>query len=121
LPGAAGDVAFIVSTDAPLLQPRLVSGLASLAGGHDIVLPHAAGYPQPLAALYRVQTCEPAFRRAFDRGVRRIVGAFDGLDVCEVPEDELRGFDPDLRSFRNANTPEALAEMEALAAAEGPP
>ncbi|MGH3670496.1 MAG: molybdenum cofactor guanylyltransferase, partial [Pseudonocardiaceae bacterium] len=53
------DAAFICSTDLPFLHPAFVRRvLTALTGEVDVVLPIARGYPQPLAAVYRV-TLDP--------------------------------------------------------------
>jgi molybdopterin-guanine dinucleotide biosynthesis protein A len=51
--------AYASSTDVPLLHPRFVRRvLAALDDDVDVVLPHAAGYPQPLAAVYRTDLAD---------------------------------------------------------------
>lgn len=112
---ANAPLAVAVSTDVPLLQPDLVRYLASLASDHDVVMPFASGFPQPLVSVYRVEVALPAFEASFQAGNRRIVVACEGLRVRQVPEEELRGHDPELLSFRNANRPEDLAELETIA------
>lgn len=107
-------LAFVVSCDAPLVQPALVRLLAGEAASADIALPFANGFPQPLVAVYRVETCLPAFREAVERGDLKITAAFKGLRVRRVDEAALTVADPQLLSFRNTNTPEALAELAPL-------
>ena len=47
--------AFVCSTDLPFLHPAFVRRvLSALTDEFDVVLPVARGYPQPLAAAYRV-------------------------------------------------------------------
>jgi len=117
---AATPLVVVASCDAPLLRPGLVGGIARLAGGHDIVLPHANGHPQPLLAIYRVATCLPNFEAAVERDDLKITGAYTGLAVRVVREEELMRFDPGLLSFMNANTPEALGALEPRARELGP-
>jgi molybdopterin-guanine dinucleotide biosynthesis protein A len=109
----------VASCDAPLLRPELVGEMARLAAGHDIVLPHANGHPQPLLAIYRVATCLPNFEAAVERDDLKITRAYAGLDVRVIHERELIRFDPRLLSFMNANTPDALETLEPLARALG--
>ncbi|MCX7619176.1 hypothetical protein, partial [Tepidiforma sp.] len=82
----------------------------------DVVRPFVGGFPQPLVAVYRPATCLPVFERALARreGGLRIVAACEGLRLVEPPGVELEAFDPGLRSFLNANTPDRLAEIEQL-------
>ena len=70
------DVAFVSSTDMPFLHPafirRVVRGLgqARSEDGADVCLPVARGYPQPLAAAYRVALAGTAGRLVKDGRLR---------------------------------------------------
>lgn len=107
-------LAFATSCDSPLLQPSLLRHLAEAAHDVDVVCPIVGGHPQPLVAAYRPATCLPVFRENVERGQLRIVVAYAGLRRKTLTEEEAREFDPGLRSFLNANTPERLAEIDAL-------
>ncbi|GAB4320673.1 MAG: hypothetical protein Kow0010_00600 [Dehalococcoidia bacterium] len=111
---ATGDFCFAVSTDVPLLRPALVELLARRARAADAVCPDVEGFMQPLVAVYRRGACLPAFRRAVEAGQLKITAAYAGLRVDVVNEEDVRTADPDLWSFRNANTPAALGEIAAL-------
>ncbi|MBA4179046.1 MAG: molybdopterin-guanine dinucleotide biosynthesis protein MobA [Anaerolinea sp.] len=110
----ATEFCFATACDAPLLLPEVVRLLAAKAEDADVVVPDVDGFMQPLAAIYRPAACLPVFDERIARGALKIVPAFDGLRTIVVDEDELRTVDPGLRSFRNANRPERLAEIEAL-------
>lgn len=107
-------LAFAASCDVPLVRPALVSGLAALAEGYDIVVPHVDGFPQPLLAVYRAGVCLPAFRQSVDEDRLKITVAFAGLRVRPARESDLRALDPGLESFRNVNRSDDLGEIEAL-------
>lgn len=111
---AEGDACFAVSTDVPLLQPALVELLAARVDGADAVCPDVGGFMQPLVAAYRRDTCAAAFEAAVERRALKITDAYADLRVAIVSEEEARRADPDLLSFRNANTPDALAEIATL-------
>ncbi len=108
------DLAFAISCDAPLVRPELVHLLIANAEASDIVCPLVEAHLQPLVALYRVEACLPVFREAVEANRLKITTAFGPLRMKVVDEGEVRSVDPDLRSFRNANRPETLAEIEAL-------
>ncbi len=112
LPAVTTEYCFATSCDAPLLQPGLVRYLSGRAHGHDIVCVDVDGYRNPLVAVYRPATCTAPFRKAVEHDILKITAAFEGLDALVVTEDEIRTVDPELLSFRNANRPEALAEIE---------
>jgi molybdopterin-guanine dinucleotide biosynthesis protein A len=104
-------VAYVSSTDVPLLHPRFVQRvLAALDTETDVVLPHVGGFPQPLAAAYRTALADtveqliaedrmrPAFLFEACR-VRRL----DAATLLEDPA--LAALDPDLESVLNLNEP----------------
>ena len=57
------ELAYATATDVPFLEPRWIVRLAELIEGHDMVIPHLAGYYHPLAALYRGEVVLPAIER----------------------------------------------------------
>lgn len=99
------------SVDVPLLQPGVVRRLADMAVGHDVAVPFVGGLRQQQVAAYRPATCLEPFRRSLLSGGRRVVAAYEGLDVELIPEANLLDVDPDLRSFKNTNEPAALEEL----------
>jgi molybdopterin-guanine dinucleotide biosynthesis protein A len=107
-------LAFATSCDSPLTEPELIRYLASRAADSDVVCPLVDGHPQPLVAVYRAAACLPVFRENVERGQLRIVVAFAGLRRKTVTGEEAATADPQLHSFINANTPERLAEIDAL-------
>lgn len=113
-PAVRASLCFATSCDAPLLRTALVTLLANLADGFDVVCPDVGGFQQPLAAVYRVAACLPIFERNVQEDRLRIVPAFAELRTRMAGEDEIRPADPEFDSFRNANRPERLAEIEEL-------
>lgn len=99
---------FVAAADMPFVNVALVRNLLGRLEVHDAVVPIIGGRPEPLHAVYGPAVAIAA-RRQIARGQLKIALAFEGLDVVRVPEAELREFDPELRSFRNVNTPEDFA------------
>ena len=110
------DRAFVVACDTPGLVPGLVQLLIERIAGFDLALPIVETRRQPLCALYTVSACREAFRQAVDEGRLAVIAACNERRAIEVREEELRRVDPDLRSFRNVNTPELLVELAGLLA-----
>src|SRR5215470_7689058 len=113
---AVGDragVAFVSSTDMPFLHPAFVRRvLRAVEDGVDVGLPVARGYPQPLAASYRValERLRPAF--LFEQCL------VDRLDEAALRADPvLAALDPGLDSVVNVNEP---ADYEAARARPAP-
>jgi len=117
LEAAAYELALAVGCDMPFLNPDLLRTFASWAEGFDVaVLRYGNGEQvEPLHGAYRC-TCLPTIKMAIRAGRRRIISFFPQVRVRYVPPEDVTPFDPDLRSFRNVNTPE---EWEAVRAEWG--
>jgi molybdopterin-guanine dinucleotide biosynthesis protein A len=104
-------VAFVSSTDVPLLHPAFIRRVIGALGPDiDVVLPEVGGFRQPLSAAYRVDLLakvqeliaadklKPAFLFDQCRVLR--------LDDATMLRDRyLSRFDPELASVRNLNEP----------------
>ena len=110
------ELSFVISTDAPLLQPELVRFLADRARRKeaDIVCPRLNGNPEPLVSVYRRSACLVPFQAAVERNELKITAAYERLDVLYVDEADLLESDPGLLSFINVNTMSDLAEIQRL-------
>ncbi len=100
--------AFACGCDAPLVQPALVQRMLDLADAAvDAAVPADAQRLYPLAAAYSTK-CLPRLRLATHDGERSLHGALRAgrLRLRQVPVDELRSVDPELKSLVNCNTPE---------------
>jgi molybdenum cofactor guanylyltransferase len=105
------EVAYATSTDVPFLHPVFIRRvLAALGDDVDVALPHVGGYPQPLAAAYRVELvdvverliAEDRMRPAFLFEASRV----ERLDAAALLADPvLAALDPDLDSVLNLNEP----------------
>ncbi len=115
-----------VAVDMPFLNGPLLRAMVDAAAGWDAVMPTLA--PQgaradaararakdlgihPLHAVYR-RSCLAAIRAAIDRDDRRLNTFLPAVRVRYFAADEMRRFDPELRSLVNLNTPEDLRGLE---------
>jgi molybdopterin-guanine dinucleotide biosynthesis protein A len=116
------DVAFVCSTDVPLLHPAFVRAvLAAVDGAIDVALPDVRGHRQPLAAAYRSgllpaveellasDRLRPAF--LFDRCRVRVLD-----EAALLADPALRAADPELESVENLNDRAAYEAARALPA-----
>jgi molybdopterin-guanine dinucleotide biosynthesis protein A len=102
----------------PFLSTRLLAQLVALSRDYDVVAPRIEGYPEPLHAVYS-RACLAAIRPRVEAGRLKIVGFYEEVRVRYVDEPELRQIDPELRSFRNVNTPDLVRAALAVVAREG--
>jgi molybdopterin-guanine dinucleotide biosynthesis protein A len=117
------EVAYVSSTDAPLLHPAFVRRVVgALDDDVDVVLPRAGGFPHPLAAAYRT-TLLPAVEGLLAADRLRPAFLFDECRVLRLDEQALLADaalvagDPALDSVLNLNEP---ADYEAARARPAP-
>ena len=109
--GNRAGAAFLSSTDVPLLHPYFVARvLAAMDDDVDVVLPVARGYPQPLAAAYRVSLL-PTIEELLAGDRLKPAFLFEACRVRRLSDDELLDgsrlakLDPALDSVLNLNEP----------------
>lgn len=122
--GDRAEVAFVSSTDVPLLHPAFIRRVIDAFSAEvDVVLPEIHGFRQPLSAAYRTallpevedliaaDKLKPAF--LFERcSVLRLD------DVAMLGDPALAAADPGLNSVRNLNEPSDYEDAHAQPAPE---
>ncbi len=117
LRGAKHDHCFVVACDMPFLNPRLLERLALESRDYDVLVPELPGESrqgrggmvlQTLHAIYTKRCIRPIEARIAN-GERQVVSFFPDVRVRTVGREDVARYDPDLQSFFNANTVEALA------------
>ncbi len=103
----------VVACDMPFLNRQLFEHMLELREDWDAVVPMPGDFPEPTHALYS-RDCLPHIEAKLQANDLKISGFFDDARVRYVNEDEVRRFDPELRSFFNVNSPEDLARAVAL-------
>lgn len=118
---ARHDRCLVVACDMPFLNVDLLRWMADQPRDYDVFVPRlpgesrqGSGYVfQTLHAVYG-RNCLPAIEGRLATGQRQVIGFFEDVRVRTVELDVIQGFDPDQRSFFNANTPEAAREARRL-------
>lgn len=112
-----GGPVFVCGCDMPFLCPPLIRHMSALAGAADVVIPRVTDY-EPLHAVYG-PACLAPIRTVLAAGGRNadILGY---VRARVITADEVRQFDPELRSLRNINTPEDYAVALGTSALTGP-
>jgi len=101
---ARSPLVWVVGCDLPDVDPGLAALLCGLAGEVDAVVPRLDSEPQGVCAVYD-RGLAPRIERLLAAGERRLKMLLAASKVRYVTPDELRLVDPELRSFRNINTP----------------
>jgi len=120
---AQGDVAYVSSTDAPLLHPAFVRRVVGeVTNGIDACVPHVRGFRQPLAAAYRVSLA-PLVNSLLAADRLRPSFLLEACRWSELSDEALLSdpdvarFDPGLDSVTNLNDP---ADYEAARSRPAP-
>lgn len=113
----------VVACDMPFLNDGLLRRMVNEPRDYDVLVPvipgesrqrREGGVLQTLHAIYS-KRCLPAIEARMTAGNRQVIGFFDDVRVRTIDVEDIRRWDPDLRSFFNANTPEALATATVMA------
>jgi molybdopterin-guanine dinucleotide biosynthesis protein A len=106
--------AFVASCDAPLLKREVIQYLIASRGDRDAAVVRDGTNFHVLAAVYSLRLLPPIRERLRDRRLR-LRELIDASDDRIVDAHDIRRLDPELHSFRNANTPDEYAELLRIA------
>ena len=98
---------FVSACDMPFLNPNLITDMAELREGYDIIAPIIDDRAEPVHAMYH-QACLPSISKQLNSGELKITRFYDEMNVKEVNTDFIDKIDPDRWSFFNINTPEDM-------------
>ena len=98
---------FIIACDMPFINEKLVRHMFEARSGYDIVAPRVGKFIEPLHALYN-RRCVSGVKRIIDSGRKQVILLYEDLKVHYIEEEEIRGIDPEMKSFSNINTPDDL-------------
>jgi molybdenum cofactor guanylyltransferase len=113
---SAHEYCLVVACDMPFLSLPLLRRMAAEPRDYDVLVPLIPGESrqrndglvyQTLHAIYS-KRCLPFIETRIAEGRKQVVGFFDDVRVRTLDVAEISRWDPHLRSFFNANTPEAL-------------
>jgi molybdopterin-guanine dinucleotide biosynthesis protein A len=103
---------FFVACDMPFLNPALIRHLIRVRDDFDAVVPRIDWKIEPLHALY-AKRCLPLVKESISAGEYQAREFYQKIRLKYVEADEIRTFDPELRSFFNVNRPEELLHVTA--------
>jgi molybdopterin-guanine dinucleotide biosynthesis protein A len=113
---SAHEHCLVVACDMPFLSLPLLRRMADEPRDYDVLVPLIPGESrqrddglvfQTLHAIYS-KRCLPYIEKRIAEGRKQVVGFFDDVRVRTLDVAEISRWDPDLRSFFNVNTPEAM-------------
>lgn len=113
---SAHDHCLVVACDMPFLSLPLLRRMADEPRDYDVLVPLIPGESkqrddglvfQTLHAIYG-KRCLPFIEKRIAEGNKQVVGFFEDVHVRTLDVGEIARWDPDLWSFFNANTPQAM-------------
>ena len=106
-----------VAWDMPFVPPELLRTLVGgfIGGGYDAFLPASGGRRgvEPLCAVYG-PACGPAIARRLDAGELQAISFHDDVRVGILSLAQVQEFGDPEELFFNVNTPDDLAQAEAV-------
>ena len=109
---AKGELIFVSACDMPCVDPRVVAYLFESIGSYDAAIPRwNKEMIEPLHAVYRRSALLSYLESHTSLSLRAMSQA---LNARYIPVDELRAFDPTLRTFTNINKLEELDSINGL-------
>jgi len=102
--------AFFCACDMPFINEGLVRYLAGAKDGFDAVVPRVDWKIEPLHSLYS-KNCLPAMKELIYKKEYQTIKAFDKINVRFVEEEEIKTYDPQLRTFLNVNKQDELEKI----------
>jgi len=105
LAAARHPYAWVVACDLPEVDPGLANVLFAAARGYEAAVPRPDREAQGVCAVYAT-TLVPRIEELLRSGERSVLSLLERSRVQYLDSTALRRVDPELRSFRNLNTPE---------------
>ena len=111
---ARGEYALITACDMPFVSPDVVRWIFAGSVGHDgVTFEWPNGWIEPFFAIYRVEPSLRIARELFEEKNMRLRMVLRRLPgVKHIPMDSLRERDPELLTFFDVDTEEAIVEAE---------
>ena len=113
LEAISDEAGFFVACDMPFLNANLVRHIVKSRGDFDAVVPRMGWKIEALHSLYS-KRCLPVIQELIGSREYQVIKVFHQTHVRYVDEDEIRSFDPQLRSFFNVNIPQELLDVAKL-------
>lgn len=107
------ETGLFVACDMPFLNQDLLRHMVHVKEDFDAVVPRIDWKIESLHAIY-TKNCLPAIKELIDSGELQPIKFFPRVRVRYLDKEEIRPFDPQLRSFINVNRPNELLDAKRL-------
>ncbi|MEO5951071.1 MAG: molybdenum cofactor guanylyltransferase [Chloroflexia bacterium] len=105
----------VVACDMPFLNPSLLLYMATLPGEYDALAPAWSDREgmrriEPLHTIYS-KSAIPVIKQRINESKLRMTALLGALNTKYITEEEIREYDPTLKSFQNINTPDEWVRL----------
>ncbi len=107
LKSISDNAGFFVACDLPFLSEPLIRHMVEIRDDFDVVLPKIDWKIEALHGLY-TKRCLPPIKELIDSQEYQIIRFFPKIRIKYLYEDEIREFDPELKTFFNINKPQEM-------------
>ena len=98
---------FVSACDMPFINKEVISYAASMREGHDAVVPGSGNAVEPLFAFYS-KCLSSSMEQELLSGKRGMKDFLNKKKVKYIRITEIKGLDPEAKSFINLNTPDDI-------------
>jgi molybdopterin-guanine dinucleotide biosynthesis protein A len=106
---AKGDLLFVTACDMPCIEAGVITYLFSAIGSSDAAIPSwNADLLEPLLAVYRRDVLVEYLKTHESYSLRPMIRS---INTLYIPVNDLREFDPELRTFININKLDDLRQI----------
>lgn len=100
---------FVTGCDMPFLNQNVIFHLFEKAQSYSCALPKQGEYIEPLCCVYNTDDVVECFTHVIKKGNMRLFTLIQCLPRPRfIPFEDIRLVDPELKSFKNINTPSDL-------------
>ena len=110
LHNATDDLIFVMACDMPYINLEFIKYLDKEYKGEDGVITLKGDHIEPLNAIYN-KSLLGKIEENIKRGKYRISDLVSESNFKLIGEEQAKEFDPELKMFKNLNTPEDLEEL----------
>jgi molybdenum cofactor guanylyltransferase len=105
---------YITASDTPFVQASVIEYIINrIEKKYEVIVPRTKDGLETLSAVYS-KDCIPLIENKLSKNIYMIKKFFRPAKVKEIPVDELKHLDPELRFIFNVNTPEDLEKANKI-------
>ncbi|SDU08821.1 molybdenum cofactor guanylyltransferase [Desulfobacula phenolica] len=107
--------AYVTACDTPFVKQSVIEHIVGqIEPGYEVILPRTDDGLETLSAVYSKE-CIPLIENNLAKNIFMIKNFFRKKKVKEIPVEQLKALDPEMRFIFNVNTPDDLAAAKVIA------